>query len=394
MTKRFAVLHVVGGVGPGNPYGGPVSVALDQAAELRGRGHHVEVVAPWLGAGRPAEVSVGATAFRSFRAVPMIGFSGIVSPSMSWWIARNVRRFDVVHVHLARDLTTTPAALTAALCGVPFVLQTHGMVDPSSRRSAAVLDAIAVRRVLGRAAGVLCLTERERDDVVAVAERAGTKATLLPNGISWNGVEPEPLRDGAPPMVLFAARLSARKRPNLFVAAARRLLDEHNDATFVVAGADEGLAGEVSAAIAAVGAPERLRYIGPLDRDGVLEALAAAAVYVLPSVDEPFGVTILEALAAGRPAVISESCGLASFVEEHRCGVIVPPDDVDALADAIGSLLRDPVAAARMGRSGRAAVRRHFDIGGVVDRLEGCYERAAISVVRSSARRARRRSQS
>ncbi|MEY2957930.1 MAG: hypothetical protein RLZZ01_498, partial [Actinomycetota bacterium] len=349
MTKRFAVLHVVGGVGPGNPYGGPVSVALDQAAELRGRGHHVEVVAPWLGAGRPAEVPVGATAFRSFRAVPMIGFSGIVSPSMSWWIARNVRRFDVVHVHLARDLTTTPAALTAALCGVPFVLQTHGMVDPSSRRSAAVLDAIAVRRVLGRAGKVLCLTDEESAAVAEVAGRTAVDRVILPNGLSVpDSVTDPPTR----PTVVFAARLAQRKRPDLFVAAARKLLDGGLDARFVVAGPDEGFGQHVRVAVEAVGRADHLAYLGALDRAEVAQVIEGAGVLVVPSANEPFPVSVLEALAAARPVIVTESCGLAPFVVEHRCGVVVPPDDVVALASAIESVVRGRDRAAAMGRRG------------------------------------------
>jgi glycosyltransferase involved in cell wall biosynthesis len=364
---------------------------MDQVAELRARGHEVELVAPRLGGGRPGDASTESPrSFRSFRAVPRTGFSGIVAPTMTWWIARHVRRFDVMHVHLARDLTTTPSALTALAAGVPLVVQTHGMIDRSERRSAAVLDAIAIRRLLGRAAAVLCLTPHESAEVGDVAGRTSPVRVIVPNGVRLPEVAEDPPADG---VVLFAARLAPRKRPDLFVAAARSLLAGGCDARFVVAGPDEGLGGEIRAAIAAAGRPDRLVYLGPLDRSGVAATLVGAAVLVLPSAEEPFPVAVLEALAAARPVIVTESCGLAPFVAEHRCGVVVPIDDVEALSSAITSIVGDRAGAAVMGRCGRAAVGEHLDVGAVVDRLERCYADAvAASTVDTVDRR--RRSQS
>lgn len=390
MTAALRILHVVGGVGRGNPYGGPSSVAVDQVSELRRRGHRAELVAPQLGASGTGD-GHDVRSFRSFRAIPGAGFSGVVSPAMSWWILRRVRDFDLVHVHLARDLTTTPAALTSLLRRMPYVVQTHGMVDASSRRAAALLDAVAVRRVLHRAAAVLCLTASESDDVAAVTR--STRRVIVPNGVRCSDRPPDPPDTSVPPSVLFASRLAPRKRPDLFVEAARRLVERGTEASFVVAGPDEGMVSVVDRAVMAVGRSDKLGYVGALDRHAVAAALSRCSVLVLPADDEPFGMVVVEALAAGRAVVVASSCGLAPFVERHSCGRVVPPGDVETLTMVIDELVRDREATAEMGRRGWSAVRDHLAIDAVVDRLEECYALAVTgSGVAASERHRRTRS--
>src|SRR5450432_1963819 len=124
------ILHVLTFVGPGNPFGGPTRVAMNEAEELRRRGHDVVVVAAQprraeRGSWKPS----GVVGFDSRPIVPRSGFSGIVSFALYRHLWKHVRDYDVVHIHMARDLITMPAAIIARLRKVPYVLQTHGMID-------------------------------------------------------------------------------------------------------------------------------------------------------------------------------------------------------------------------------------------------------------------------
>ncbi len=225
-----------------------------------------------------------------------MGFSGLTSPSLLAGAHRLVRGADVVHVHLARDLVTLPVALAALRAGRPLVLQTHGMVDPSKRLSARLLDAVAVRRVLRRAAAVLHLTTHELRDLEAVVGAAGlARAVRLVNGVP---AQPEAAAPQGPPRILYAARLQARKRPVDLVDAAPAILARHPGATFVVAGPDEGELAGVRRRIDELGLAGKVSCPGPLTGDRMLEELRRAHVYVLPSVDEPFPMSVLEAMAA------------------------------------------------------------------------------------------------
>src|SRR5947208_3258851 len=107
------VLQVVTLITPDGAYGGPVRVAFNQAQQLRSKGYDALIVATARGYS-PLPRELNDTPVRLSKArllLPFAGFSGIVSPSMLWWMLRHRRDYDVVHVHLARDLVTLPAAM-------------------------------------------------------------------------------------------------------------------------------------------------------------------------------------------------------------------------------------------------------------------------------------------
>lgn len=88
------------------------------------------------------------------------------------------------------------------------------------------------------------------------------------------------------------------------------------------------------------GRPEGIVVDAPIEPTEVVDRLARCSFLVLPSVDEPFPMIVLEALAVGRAVVITESCGLADFVRDN-CGVVVPVDDPLRLKESIRDLVVD-----------------------------------------------------
>ncbi|WP_406112885.1 glycosyltransferase [Streptomyces sp. NBC_01014] len=364
------VLHAVTLHSPTHAFGGPVRVALNLSAGLRARGHDARLLA--LGDGfdgpLPGEVEgVPARLFRARRLLPL-GFSGITSPALLAAAGRIVREADLVHVHLARDLVTLPVALAALRAGRPLVLQTHGMIDPSDRRLAKVLDALAVRRVLRRASAVLYLTGHERKDLEAVAGPPALGGTVrLVNGVPAQQPRPTPT---GPPRILYAARLQARKRPRDFVAAVPEILRHHPDAEFVLAGPDEGELASVRALIAELGVGERVHCPGALSGAGMLAELRRAHVYVLPSVDEPFPMSVLEALSVGTPAVVTASNGLARDIADASAGRVV--DGAAGLAPAVRELL-DPAVNEKASAAARKLAAEAFSMEAVLDTLLAVY---------------------
>jgi glycosyltransferase involved in cell wall biosynthesis len=280
-----------------------------------------------------------------------------------------VAESDIVHLHLARDLVTLPAAVHARRAGVPVVLQTHGMIDPSTHPLARPLDAFWTRSVLRDAAAVLYLTPREREGLIAVA---GDRLRLVPlgNGVphsrarqSRNGVE-----------VLYLARLAPRKRPEVFVEAAARLAAEFPAVRFRLVGPDEGRAGEVVQLAAESGAD--IVWEGPIGPEATDARMSEASIYVLPAVDEPYPMSVLEAMAAGLPVIVTDSCGLAPAVEESGAGIVVG-DSADALTAALRRLLADQELRRAMGEAGRQAATGRFSMASIARELLTVYRRAA-----------------
>lgn len=364
------VLHVVSLISPDGAYGGPVRVAVNQATALRELGHDVTIAASVRGYdvvpteqdGVPLEL------FPVRTAVPGIGYAGITSPGLLRWLGKSVSTFDIVHIHLARDLLTLPAAWIAKRRGIPFAVQPHGMIDASGKLAARPLDALLTRPVLRSAGAVFCLTDREMHRLTTLVG-APTTMRLLANGVP---ALDEPLRPQTPPDVLYLARLHERKRPTLFVEAARTLLDEGVDAQFSLVGPDEGQGGSVGSLIDGINRPAELRWEGALAPSRTAERMSRASIYVLPALDEPFGMTILEAMALGLPVVITDRCGLAAFVSSCAGGLVIDPRPT-SLVDAVRTLIQDPTLAAEMGQRGRSAVRDRFGMDSIAGELAATY---------------------
>lgn len=364
------MLHVVTLVSPHGAFGGPVAVATHQSAALRARGHDVRVVAGALGYPGEPPGDLGGTPLRAHplrRLLPGAGFSGLVSPRLLADVHRALRGADVVHVHLARDLVTLPAARLALAAGVPLVLQPHGMVVPTANPLARPLDLALTRPVLRGASAVLHLTP---------AEEAGL-ARLVPPAPGWrrlpNGIPSAPEVPALParPGVLFLGRLTARKRPVLFARTAAALLAEGVDADFALVGPDEGEGRQVRAVVEAAADP-RLRWEGALAPADVAARLARASLVVLPSLAEPFPVAVLEAMALGRAVVVVADCGLAPAVAAAGAGAVVGPDPADLLP-AVRDLLTRGGALARAGAAAWRASQAEFAMGSVAARLESIY---------------------
>lgn len=366
------ILHVVTLVSQDGAYGGPLRVALNQSAELRRRGHEVHLAAGWRGVGPVPTSMQGMPAFLFAvrRLVPQKGFSGLISPGLARWLLRNVRRYDLVHVHAGRDLVSVSSMAIVRLLGQVYVTQTHGMVQPDERASTRLLDAMLVRRLLRSARCRFVLTDEEASGLRHALGPAST-LQLLVNGVPRTDLTSAP-SDTAE--VLFCARLHKRKRPLVFVELADQLRDRVS-AQFVLIGADEGELAAVEQSITTRGLQDRVRYEGSLDYDQVEARMSRAAVYVLPSVNEPFPMSLLEALALGLPSVCTDTCGI-SDVLQRESAAIVTDGSVDAMAAAVLDLLQDEDLRRYTSIRARQAVHRHFSMQVVGDHLEEAYGRA------------------
>ena len=296
--------------------------------------------------------------------MPGAGFAGLIAPKLLASIARFAGGFDVVHVHLARDLITMPAA-TIAVRRSNVVLQPHGMIQPDRRVKARAMDILS-GTVFRRAGAVLFLTPAEEQGLHAVAE--SMRLRYLPNGIDVIPTSATSSED----VVLFCARLHPRKRVLAFVEMAAVLAGRGVKARFLVAGPDGGELPALRRAIRALRGTVDISYIGPVAPDAVRDLLASAAVFVLPSVDEPFPMTVLEALAAATPVVLTDTCAIADDLAA-RGAALVTDGSARQLADAVQLILTFPERTRYQVRAGIEAIHDKYAIATVVDQLEAIY---------------------
>jgi glycosyltransferase involved in cell wall biosynthesis len=243
------------------------------------------------------------------------------------------------------------------------------MLDESTKILARPLDLIFTRPLLRDAACVLCLSDDEMSDVEQVAKSRLQIRKLL-NGVPLAS-EPADIK-GSRREVLFLARLHAIKRPHVFVGSSLELRDEFPDVSFALVGPDEGEAEAITRIIAGSDAGGSVTWEGALPPSETLNRMRRAHVYVLPSLDEAFGMTVLEAMSVGVPVIVTESCGLAASVRQAEAGIVID-GSVDDLSSAIRFLLNNPAVGERMGQNGRALVGREYSLASVAARLAETY---------------------
>jgi glycosyltransferase involved in cell wall biosynthesis len=147
---------------------------------------------------------------------------------------------------------------------------------------------------------------------------------------------------------------------------------------------DGPLEGDLKALAARLGVADRTRFLGWRNDRGAL--LRAADICVLPSRWEPFGTVMLEAWAAGTPLVAAASQGPAALIEDGANGLLVPVDDVGALAAAVRRLMADPALKAHLIDRGQADYQQGFTRAAVTERMLALYRQL---VAESGAGRAR-----
>jgi len=178
-------------------------------------------------------------------------------------------------------------------------------------------------------------------------------------------------------------RLRPQKGTDLFVTAMCRLLPRYPDFTAVVIGDTIGVhhafAERLKAEAAAAGLSDRIRFLGALPAEEVPRWFACISIYAFTSRNEGFGLTLLEAMAAGAALVATRAGAAEIVVDDGETGMLVPTDDADALTTALESLMRDPAAAAVMGSRAREKAVTEFGIDAEVAHIAEVY-RAVSSI--------------
>ncbi|PNH85215.1 glycosyltransferase [Arthrobacter sp. AFG20] len=371
------IIQIATLISPSGAYGGPIRVAVNQTRALLDAGHDVILAAGAQGFGRrlPKEYDgVPVTLFKAFKPVPKSGFSGLVAPGLQEWLNKATSSADVAHIHLGRDLITLPAASKIRRQNVPYVLQTHGMITPSSHPMAGTVDALWTKPALSNANSIFFLTPEERR---GLSELAPTLSNLqeLRNGVPPAALSPSSADNGSLE-VLFLARLHARKRPRMFVSVAKALHRRYPHVRFSIVGPDEGEGTAVSAAIKEAAMGDALKWEGSLRPEDTSSRIARSNVYVLPSVDEPFPMSVLEALSLGKPVVVTDSCGLAADIGESKAGIVVD-SSLKTLTLAVEQLIADAEFRKMAGQRAKVLAAEKFSMEVVCTQLERTY--AAIA---------------
>ena len=269
----------------------------------------------------------------------------------------HARREGIDHVHAH---SCGRAALIAALAfrmgGPRYSLTLHGPLKdygPGQRykwRHAAFATIITEK----------LRAEAETELAGYLPSRIAVQAMGVDTGRLSRDTPWQPPRPGEPLRIMSCGRLNQVKGHQDLLQAIRMLRDAGHDARLVIAGEDDaggtGYRRVIEARIAELGLDDAVTLLGAVSEGEVRRHLLEAHVFALASWHEPLGVALMEAMSCEVPTIGTAAGGVAELIRDGQDGILVPPRDPPAMADAILRLAGDPDLARRLGQAGRERI--------------------------------------
>ena len=306
-----------------------------------------------------------------------------IAPGIVPWLWRNVRRFDVVHIHALFSFSSVAAAIVARARGVPYIIRPLGTLTTygvSQRRpwlkrlSLAVIEGPIIRA----SAAAHFTSKAEWDEAAALG--IPLRGVVIPLGVEEQQPGDRQVLLGDFPSLegrqrlLFLSRLDPKKNVEGLLRAFAQLERRHARANLVIAG--NGPAAYVASLkelARSLGIAQRVVWLGHVEGPRKSAAFAAADAFVLPSFSENFGIAVVEALLAGLPCVLGRGVAIAKDVQKAGAGLVTAPEP-DAIAQALEQLLGDDALRRDMGARGKAFAERQYSARAMAERLIALYE--------------------
>lgn len=399
------VLHVIHSLDPRS--GGPSHAARHFCRAQTEAGHEVTILSTTAQSSEPwAPVDEYCARLRdepSFAGVELVlqaawGRRGVwhrfaYSPASRNWLHQRLadrdRRPDVIHIHGVFSHVVTAAARAARVHRIPYIIRPAGALDAHCFQSGRQwlkrsFNRMVLSRDLRDARYVHATSDAEADAMRLWVERE--RIQVIPLGVEVPAydrsaaseillTEAQQLRGRR--IILFLSRVARKKRAEMLVDALALLRDEFPDVVLLIVGQDSGGMDQVRQAVARHGLGERVVLPGFLQGDKKRAAFAAAHVFALPSLDENFGIAVVEAMAHGLPVVVTAGVASHVFVDDCGCGCTVD-DSAEALAAGLRRVLGGDAAA--LGRRGREYVSTHLAWPSIVQQLNELYNNARTSI--------------
>ncbi len=304
------------------------------------------------------------------------------------WLARNVARYDVVHIHALFSYATLPAAFFAARQKTPYIVRPLGTLNRVGMQHyhgalKRVSFPLLERPLIERAAFLHFTSALERDQAreIGVTQRDA----MIPIGVELqdaaNGACGDWLRQHAPQFLgrtvfLFLGRIDPIKGLDILLPAFARARKECAKIALIVAGAgDAGYERSLRAGCEKLGMADDVFFAGYVEGEMKRALLRDADVFVLPSRSENQGVAVVEAMAAGLPVVVTPEVGIAREIAACGAGIVVS-SATELLADALVTLAGDETRRAAMAGRGKFLAAEKFSIGAMTRALMAMYEGA------------------
>lgn len=258
-------------------------------------------------------ISVGGTLFNPY--ISLREYHGNMSKHLDTFTERALMaveglEFDVIHAH--DWLTVLPAVRLKEITGKPLILTIHSTEWDRSAGKPWPLSESIEKLGCERADKIIAVSKKTKDTLLANYNLNPNKIEVIYNAIDQEKFKPTKEKSGNK-NVLFLGRLSMFKGADHFINAAKKVLEKRQDVDFLIAGRGERFQDLIEQTIN-LGIEKNVKFLGYVDEDQKPELYSKSDMYVMTSVSEPFGITVLEAIRSGTSTIIPKNSGAAEIV--------------------------------------------------------------------------------
>lgn len=376
---------MITGTFPPRKFGGITRSSYNLAKELVKRGHEVDVCTTDLGNDSNSRLMVqheesidGINVYYFQNMSNFLAFNyrlflpiGFIS-----FIKENIRNYDVIHIHDYRSILAIIVSYYSKKYSKPYILQAHGSILPffNKRLVKKIFDVIYGKKILKSASKIIASTELESDHYEIMEIKNNVE--VIPNPIELSSFDSSPkkgnfrkkygLNDHQ--IILFLNRINKIKGIDLLLSSYAELGAKMNEIMLVIVGPDDGYLEEMNKLIQKFDIADKILYVGPLYGKEKLEAYVDANVYLLPSLYESFGNTVVESLICGTPVITTENCGNAYLAKKF--GRVVK-NDKNEFNNAIEDILSNEYCSTEEMRN---YIENIFNMDSIMGRIEYIYK--------------------
>ena len=286
-------------------------------------------------------------------------------------IRKDIKNHEVIHIHEHRQTLAIFVSHFAGKNNIPYVVQAHGSVLPFFQKESLknLFDKVFGFRILHNASCVFALTEVEKEQYLKMGVDEN-KIEIVPLGINLEEYENLP-QNGRfrsrfniaeeDKLILFVGRIHEIKGLDLLVDAFNDLIDHNGEVSIKLAivGPDDGYLSKLEEKINEYSLKENVIITGPLYKEEKQEALVDCDLLVMPSKYESFTTSGLEAMACGKPLVLTKNNHIHDWVDGNVG--IACDDDKDSLRKAIETVLFDDDLSAVYGEKGKELIKTKYN---------------------------------
>lgn len=390
MLKRKKVLQVSPAYFPAISIGGPIFTNLTFSQALVDIGYDIEVLTTTQGLKKEQiqRFNIGKVSHDEFP-YPIWRFhyygypNYTFAPGLLFWLFQHVKKFDLVVFQAVWNFPIMAAYWACKYYNIPYVIIPHGsLYDETfhlkSSKVKKLFLKIYVENMLKRARKIIFSTRDEEIKVKKFLSLPITSA-ILPNIVNTDQFKTLPIKGNFRTkysinleaiILCHYGRVTVKKGINFVIQILPSLIKKYPHIKYVIAGGEEdNYISELKNMINHLQLEDHVIFAGLLNPQEGMELLVDSQVFLLPSLSENFGMSVVEAMLCETPVIISEQVGIALELVESNAAYIIQLGN-DSLENAVLELLGNPDIQVNMGKAGRKFVQEHYEFDAVKNQLK------------------------